>query len=74
MKDCQQITEDIEKGKVTSLTVSERVAIRLHLAVCKGCRTYRKDSQILDRLLRNQHRINYHFTSEEKTRLKRRLE
>ena len=73
MKDCQQISEEIEKGKITALTVSERIGIRFHLSFCKGCRRYVKDSQLLDRLLRHRDKKQYCFSTDEKARLKSKL-
>lgn len=51
MKGCQEITELIEKGKLTSLPTSDRMALRVHLLFCKLCREFKKDSEILDKAL-----------------------
>lgn len=52
MKGCQEITELIEKGKLTSLPTSDRMALRVHLLFCKLCREFKKDSEILDKALK----------------------
>lgn len=75
MKTCQEITELIEKTKVTRTSVSEKLAIRTHVAICGHCRTYFKDSKILDRILvkRFRHLGDYKFTEEEKEEMKRKV-
>lgn len=52
MKGCQEITELVEKGKTTNLSTMEKISVRTHLLMCKLCRDFRKDSNILDRVLR----------------------
>lgn len=52
MKGCQEITELVEKGKTTNLSAMEKISVRTHLLMCKLCRDFRKDSNILDRVLR----------------------
>lgn len=52
MKGCQEITELVEKGKTTNLSAMEKISVRTHLLMCKLCREFRKDSNILDRVLR----------------------
>jgi hypothetical protein len=67
MKTCLEITEEIEKGKVVQNSVKEKVAIRLHLILCKKCNQYSKDSLILDRILkRPRPNSQYNYTQEEK--------
>ena len=76
MKTCQQITEDIEKGIVRKLSIRERIALRVHLKICRDCKNYAKDSQILDRLLRLQSKQmkDYKFTPGEKKDLIKKLQ
>ncbi len=67
MKGCQEITELVEKGKTTNLTAMDKISVYTHLLICKLCRDYRKDSNILERLLRKA--LNHPkatLTSEEK--------
>ncbi|MFZ9028262.1 MAG: hypothetical protein ACO2Z9_04560 [Crocinitomicaceae bacterium] len=52
MKGCQEITELVEKGKTTNLSAMEKISVRTHLLMCRLCRDFRKDSNILDRVLR----------------------
>lgn len=67
MKGCQEITELVEKGKTTNLSAMDKISVRTHLLICKLCRDFRKDSNILDRVLRKafNHR-KATFTSAEK--------
>jgi len=51
MKDCQDITELVERSKLERITVKDRLAIRFHKSSCKNCRTYFKDSALMDELL-----------------------
>lgn len=67
MKGCQEITELVEKGKTTNLSAMDKISVRTHLLICKLCRDFRKDSNILDRVLRKA--LNHRkakFTSAEK--------
>ena len=68
---CQKITENIEKGKITKNSVSEKVAVRLHLSICKNCRKYARDSRILDRMITRSFSAipDHQFTKEEKAEI-----
>ena len=76
MEGCQEITERIEKSNVTKLTFKERWSIRMHLFMCKTCRVFKKDSQLMNRLLKkNWDKKEQHSYSEaEKMNLKSSLE
>lgn len=76
MKRCQDYTEGMEKSKVQRLSISERIGIRFHLAICPTCRKYFNDSEQLDKWLTKRFKdrtINESFTREEKESLKARL-
>ena len=76
MKRCQDYTEELEKQKVQRLSISERIGIRFHLAICPACRKYFHDSEQLDKWLTKRfkdHSVNASFTPEEKEALKERL-
>ena len=75
MKDCQQITEEIEKGYVTRLTTKERLGIRMHVMICPPCRQYFKDSATIEKLLSRKFKQpeKYSFSLEEKESLKKKL-
>lgn len=71
MRTCREITETIEKGGVKRLSIKDRLAIRIHLRICKPCKAYSKDSKIIERLLRRSasRMDNYTFTEMEKSKM-----
>ena len=73
MKDCQEITELIERSKIERISLGSRLAIRMHGAICKNCRQYFADSNRIDEMLsskRFKHLSDYSFSTEEKEKLK----
>ena len=53
--------------------MGDRLAIRMHGAICKNCRQYFKDSDLIDELFkakRFKHLSEYSFSDEEKENLK----
>jgi hypothetical protein len=48
---CKTASEFIEKRKNNSMTLKERVQLKIHLLICKVCRYYEKQSAIIDKLL-----------------------
>ena len=49
---CDQSAVLMSKSQETQLTRAERRALRLHLLICKSCRKYEKQLNILRNLLR----------------------
>lgn len=49
---CQKACELIDKKSLAKLTVKENVMLRMHTAVCDGCKTYQVQSKKLDELLK----------------------
>lgn len=77
MKDCQEITELIERSKIQRISVAERLELRMHMAICKNCRQYFKDSIAIDEMMeskRFKHLSEHSFSSSEKDKLKALLE
>lgn len=73
MKDCQEITELVERSKIERISIGDRLAIRMHGAICKSCRQYFRDSDVMDELMQSKrfrHLSEYKFTDEEKEKLK----
>mmetsp|Transcript_43465 Transcript_43465/g.57525 ORF Transcript_43465/g.57525 Transcript_43465/m.57525 type:complete len:83 (+) Transcript_43465:96-344(+) len=73
MKDCQEITELVERSKIERISWKDKLAIRLHGTICKRCRQYFADSDRIDELLKSKrfkHLSEYSFTKEEKEKLK----
>ncbi|PWL30558.1 MAG: hypothetical protein DCO96_06165 [Fluviicola sp. XM-24bin1] len=73
MKDCQEITELIERSKVERITLGDRLAIGMHKSICRDCRQYFRDSDSLDELMQSKrfrHLSEYTFSDDEKEKLK----
>ena len=75
MKKCQEITQDIEKGHMTKLSIKERLEIRVHSILCPPCRQYFKDSATIDNMLKRRfrHPEQYQFSLEEKENMKKNI-
>jgi hypothetical protein len=75
MKTCQEITGLYEQAKIGRISLSEKFAVRTHRSMCKNCRTYFKDSDLLDKMLRRQFKDlgNHNFSMEEKAKMKEQL-
>ena len=76
MKDCQEITGLYEQGKISRISVSDKIAIRAHRTICKPCRQYFKDSDLMDIYISKKFKDkgNYTFSSSEKAKMKEELE
>lgn len=75
MKNCQDTTQDIERSNFERLSGKDRLGIRLHVAMCRACRCYLRDSKKIDHLLDKKLRNldEYKFSREEKSNLKQRI-
>lgn len=75
MKYCQDITEMMERASVERLSISDKIALRFHLFICKTCKRYYEDSKAMDILLtRRFKKINpYSFSKVEKDALKSKI-
>ncbi len=74
MKNCQEITEDIERSSLTRVSLKDRMAIKLHITICPDCKSYYKDSRAIDKLLKRiKLRTKYSFNENEKQVLKEKL-
>ena len=80
MLDCNTATLLITKNEFTSLSCIEQMKLRMHLASCKFCRRFKKQSEYISMHV---HRLNIdlenaklkmHLTNEQKERIKRRLQ
>ena len=47
MLSCQQATELMSQEQDRSLTLVERLGLRLHVLICAGCNNYRRQMGIL---------------------------
>ncbi len=76
MKNCEDTTLDVERSSFERLSIKDRLALRMHLAMCPQCRKYFKDSTTIDTLLKKRFSHlgeEYKFTQEEKDEMKRKL-
>jgi hypothetical protein len=48
---CKKATELIDKKLVVGLSVKENLQLHLHTAICDSCKTYQKQSKLIDQLL-----------------------
>ena len=60
---------------MSKISLAEKLALRGHKSLCKNCRSYFKDSDLLDKMLQRKFKNlgNYHFSMEEKARMKEKL-
>ena len=49
MLSCRQVTQLISQGEDRGLAFGERVALRLHFAICQGCRNANRQLKFLRR-------------------------
>ena len=47
MLSCKQVTQIVSQGLDRELGFSERVRLRVHLAICDGCTNFSKQMQLL---------------------------
>lgn len=50
---CKKATEMVEKRSITGLTISESLKLKFHLSICKACRAYQKQSELIDAFFEN---------------------
>ena len=48
MYSCKKATEMVEKKNVVGLNFSENLKLKLHLSICKACKSYQKQSVLID--------------------------
>jgi Putative zinc-finger len=62
MLSCKETTRLLSQGEDRGLAFGERVALRVHLAICKGCRNVNAQFKFLrlavERLARNEEEEN----------------
>jgi len=50
---CKKATEMVEKRSITGLTISESLKLKFHLSICKACKAYQKQSELIDTFFEN---------------------
>ncbi|WP_143821250.1 zf-HC2 domain-containing protein [Moraxella canis] len=53
MANCQKTTELISRSYEESLSASEKLAVKTHLMICKKCRTFEQNNQLIRQLVRH---------------------
>ncbi|SFC20544.1 Putative zinc-finger [Flexibacter flexilis DSM 6793] len=48
---CEKATQLIDRKALQPLSWRESVQLQMHLATCKGCKAYQKQSQLIDQML-----------------------
>ena len=52
MLSCKEVTRLVSQGEDRGLAFGERVALRLHFAICQGCRNVNRQFKFLRRAVR----------------------
>ena len=52
MPSCKEVTRLVSQGLDRELGFSERTALRLHFAICRGCRAFNQQMEFLRRAMR----------------------
>jgi hypothetical protein len=52
---CDESSRLLSEGMEHKLTRSERIALRLHLAICRSCSRFRRNTQLLRKLMHRLH-------------------
>ena len=53
MLSCREVTRLVSQGQDRKLALGERTALRLHFALCKGCRNVEQQFRFLRRAVRS---------------------
>ena len=75
MKTCEEVTLLIESENYKVLSRKDRLATKIHLMMCKGCKNYKKDSKLIHEMLQVKFKdlSSYEFSLEEKVALRDKL-
>lgn len=79
--DCRQATYLIEKGQHVRLSLVERVKLAIHLPGCSVCRLFRRQSRLMNRMMRGifqasaerEHRLDEAFKREMQEKIEERM-
>lgn len=78
MLDCDTATFLITKNEYVSLPCIEKMQLKLHLATCKFCRRFKKQSSFLsqihkENILPDKDHLRLHLSEDQKNRIKKNL-
>ncbi len=51
MLSCVKATELMELKEVVPLSIKKKIQLRMHVAMCSGCRNYMKQTKLINKLL-----------------------
>lgn len=76
MINCEKATYLVEKRQLSKLSFREKFGLKFHNLICRLCRHYESDSNILGKLLRSsgKRKPSRCLSEEEKARLKSSLD
>lgn len=52
MLSCSEVTQELSRSQEERLGLKERMALRLHLSMCSGCRNFGKQLSVLRAAMR----------------------
>ncbi|AOS98568.1 hypothetical protein AUP74_03202 [Microbulbifer aggregans] len=52
MKSCREITRLVSEAQERELGLSERMGLRMHLAICRGCRNFAEQMEAMRKICR----------------------
>lgn len=53
MMSCKEVTTLIARGELTQAPLARRLAVRLHLALCRHCRAFQRQLDAISRAARS---------------------
>ncbi len=74
---CRKATYLIEKKQLTKITVRERLELKIHLAGCSVCKTFERQSIIINRMVKEvlgKGNIEFSLEEDYKVRLQEKIE
>ena len=79
MLDCDRATYLATKNEIESVGCVQRMQLKMHLMGCKFCRTYSKQSNLINKQMDNMKELDtdnllLHLTGEQKNRLQQTVE
>ena len=78
MLDCETATFLITKHEYDSLSCAEKAKLQIHLATCKFCRRFKKQSGFLSKInkeniLPDKNNLRLHLSDDQKEKMKKKL-
>lgn len=71
---CLKATELIEKKFHFKLSVTEKIQLELHKLMCDACKTYEKQSEIIEEGIKGHHHHHNHSVKVDEEQLKKQIQ